>query len=125
MTMSINRPTYDNSGGAGHSLDEIAIQGGSGNGNIVELGWLVSSDMNPDADPHIFVFHWVNDAKSCYNGCGWKQYSNTYFPGQNIRPILRARGLHRVCVLAGQLVGLVRRPVDGVFPGIPLERRIH
>jgi hypothetical protein len=88
MTMSVKRPNYDNSGGAGHSLDEIAVQGGTGNGNIVELGWLVSSDMNGDADPHIFVFHWVDGTPSCYNGCGWQQWSSIYFPGQNISKIL-------------------------------------
>jgi Neprosin len=84
MTMSVNRPVYDDSGGAGHSLDEIAVQGGPKNGNIVELGWLVSTDQSGDADPHIFVFHWKNWQGTCYNGCGWQQYSNTYYPGQNI-----------------------------------------
>lgn len=88
MTMSVNRPAYDNSGGAGHSLDEIAVQGGTGNGNIVELGWLVSSEQNGDADPHIFVFHWKNWNQTCYNGCGWQQYSSTYFPGQNIKALI-------------------------------------
>jgi Neprosin len=88
MTMSVNSPTYNNSGGSGHSLDEIAVQGGTNNGNIVELGWLVSSDQNGDADPHIFVFHWKNWNQTCYNGCGWQQYSNTYFPGQNIKALV-------------------------------------
>jgi hypothetical protein len=58
--------------------------GGPKNGNIVELGWLVSTDQSGDADPHIFVFHWKNWQGTCYNGCGWQQYSNTYYPGQNI-----------------------------------------
>jgi len=35
MTMRIERPAFS---GSGHSLDEIAVQGGSGKGNIVELG---------------------------------------------------------------------------------------
>ena len=87
MTMAVDRPAYDNSGGSGHSLDEIAVQGGTGNGNIVELGWLVSSDQNGDADPHIFVFHWMNWVPTCYNACNWQQYSNTYFPGQNINAL--------------------------------------
>lgn len=84
MTMSVNQPAYNNSGGAGHSLDEIAVQGGSGNGNIVELGWLVSSEQEGDSDPHIFVFHWKNWNGTCYDGCGWQQYSSTYYPGQSI-----------------------------------------
>jgi hypothetical protein len=84
MTMSVHHPGYNNSGGPGHSLDEISVQGGSSDGNIVELGWLVSSDDNADLDPHIFVFHWKNWSPTCYNGCGWQQYSSTYYPGQNI-----------------------------------------
>jgi hypothetical protein len=88
MTMSVNRPAYDNSGGEGHSLDEIAVQGGANNGNIVELGWWVSSEQNGDADSHIFVFHWKDGKQTCYNGCGWKQYSSTYFPGQNIKALI-------------------------------------
>jgi hypothetical protein len=88
MTMSVNRPGYDNSGGSGHSLNEISVQGGANSGNIIELGWLVSSDQNGDADPHIFVFHWKNWNQTCYNGCGWQQYSSTYFPGQNIKALI-------------------------------------
>jgi hypothetical protein len=88
MTMAVKRPSYDNSGGPGHSLDEIAVQGGTGNGNIVEVGWLVSSDMNGDLDPHIFVFHWVDGAPSCYNTCDWHQWSNVYYPSQNINQII-------------------------------------
>jgi hypothetical protein len=88
MTMTVARPAYDNSGGPGHSLNEIAVQGGADNGNIVELGWLISTEQNVDADPHIFVFHWKGWNQTCYNGCGWRQYSNTYFPGQNISVLI-------------------------------------
>lgn len=94
MTFSIDRPRYVNTGGEGHTLNEISIQGGAGggnvpaNGNIVELGWTVSTEQNGDADPHIFVFHWVNWNGTCYNGCGWEQVSDTYYPGQNIAALL-------------------------------------
>jgi hypothetical protein len=84
MTILIADPTYINPGAQGHSLDEIAIQGGPNDGNIVELGWIISTDQNGDSDPHIFVFHWVDQKEGCYNGCGWRQFSNKYYPGQNI-----------------------------------------
>ncbi len=84
MTTAVTRPTYVNTGGSGHSLNEIAIQAGESNGDIVELGWLVSSDQYGDVDPHIFVFHWIGGVPQCYDGCNWQQYSNTYFPGQNV-----------------------------------------
>ena len=84
MTTAVARPTYVNTGGFGHSLNEIAIQAGESNVDIVELGWLVSSDQYGDVDPHIFVFHWIGGVPQCYDGCNWQQYSNVYFPGQNV-----------------------------------------
>ena len=88
MTASIERPEYVNAGGAGHSLDEIAIQAGKDNGDIVELGWMVSSDVYSDLDPHIFVYHWIGGIGQCYDGCNWQQYSNTYHPHQNIASLV-------------------------------------
>lgn len=84
MTNSIDSPAYVNTGGSGHTLNEIAVQGGPNNGNIVELGWLVSSDQEGNNNPHIFVFHWKNWVGTCYDGCGWQQWSNTYHPGMDI-----------------------------------------
>jgi hypothetical protein len=81
MTMAIERPSFS---GNGHSLDEIAVQGGPGNGNIVELGWNLSTSQYPDADPHLFIFHWIDWGPTCYDTCGWHQYSATYFPGMNL-----------------------------------------
>ncbi len=88
MTMSIERPAYVRGDAGGHTLDEIAIQGGEGNGNIVELGWNLSSDQYGDSDPHLFVFHWINWNPTCYDGCGWQQYSGTYFPGMNLSQLV-------------------------------------
>jgi Neprosin len=86
MTTSIQRPDYRPAGGPGHTLDELAVQGNAGDGDIVEIGWIVSTDMNGDGDPRLFVFHWKNWNPTCYNACGWVQYSNVHFPGQNIAP---------------------------------------
>ena len=88
MTTTVARPTYVNTGGSGHSLNEIAIQAGKNNGDIIELGWLVSSNQYGDLDPHIFVFHWIGGTPTCYDGCNWQQYSGTYHPGQNIKAIV-------------------------------------
>ena len=52
MTMSIERPAYDGTGGPGHSLDEIAVQGGAANGDIMEIGWNVSTTPARLACPH-------------------------------------------------------------------------
>ena len=88
MIASIETPQYVNSGGSGHSLDELAIQGGEGNGNIIEIGWLVSTEQYGNANPHIFVFHWKNWNPTCYDACGWVQWSNTYHPAQDLRSVV-------------------------------------
>jgi len=84
MTLSIDKPQYVNTGGSGHTLNEIAVQGGDNNRNIVELGWLVSNEQEGNSNPHIFVYHWINGAETCYDGCGWQQWSNTYHPGMDL-----------------------------------------
>jgi hypothetical protein len=86
--MGIARPAYDGSGGSGHTLDEISVQGGPMDGNIVELGWNVSTSQYGNANPHLFVFHWIGWAPTCYDTCAWHQYSSTYAPGQDISPLV-------------------------------------
>jgi hypothetical protein len=87
MTFSVDAPAYVNNNAQGHTLDEISIQGGANDGNIVELGWIVSTDLYGSPDPHIFVYHWINGTGTCYDGCDWQQFSNTYYPGQNIKAL--------------------------------------
>ena len=84
VTMTIERPAYDGSGGLGHTLDEISVQGGANNGNIVEIGWNVSTTQYSNANPHLFIFHWIDWRPTCYDTCGWQQYSSTYFPGMDL-----------------------------------------
>ena len=66
-----------------HSLAEISIQSSDGQ-QIVEVGWTVDRTVNGDSDPHLFVYHWVNGQGSCYNACGWRQYSVTTQPGYTL-----------------------------------------
>jgi hypothetical protein len=91
MTYTIQAPVVDNSGdNGGHSIGQIAVQGGPSNGDDVEMGWSVSPDQFNDTHPHLFVFHWINwdQNLSCYaNGavaCVWNQYSSTYYPGMDL-----------------------------------------
>ena len=88
MTFSIERPAYDNSGGSGHTLVEIAIQGGTGDGNIVELGWNVSTDQYSNGNPHLFVFHWIGWNPTCYDACEWQQWNTTYYPGMDLNSMV-------------------------------------
>ena len=84
MTESINKPAYVNTGGSGHSLNELAVQGGDGNGNIIEIGWLVATEQYGNSNPHLFVFHWKDWSPTCYDTCGWVQWSSTYHPGLDL-----------------------------------------
>lgn len=92
MTFTIEAPIVDNSGDdGGHSVGEIAVMGpGSAAGSLddVEMGFSVSPDQFGDSRPHLFIYHWVNGAETCYNTCGWNQYSNTYSPGMDLTPFV-------------------------------------
>jgi hypothetical protein len=87
-TMAVAKPAYNGSGGAGHSLDEIAVQGGVSDGNIVELGWNVSTAQYANSNPHLFVFHWIGWAPTCYDTCAWHQYNSTYAPGLDLSALV-------------------------------------
>lgn len=67
-----------------HSLAEISVQSGGENPNVVEVGWTVDRSVNGDNDPHLFVFYWKNGVPTCYNACGFKQYSPTVKPGDTL-----------------------------------------
>jgi hypothetical protein len=69
-----------------HSLAEISAEKViGGKRQIVEVGWTVDQGVNGDLNPHIFVYRWVNDTPSCYNGCGWVDYApNPVNAGANI-----------------------------------------
>jgi hypothetical protein len=66
-----------------HSLGELAVQSADGK-QIVEVGWNVDRLVNGDSDPHLFVYHWINNEGTCYNGCGFVQYSKTIKPGDTL-----------------------------------------
>jgi Neprosin len=77
----ISRPYLDS--GDYHTLAEISVQSADGQ-QIVEVGWNVDRTVNGDSDPHLFVYHWVDRQESCYNACGWRQYSSTIKPGDTL-----------------------------------------
>jgi hypothetical protein len=83
LTMTIEKPSVVSTSavGAGHSLEEMSVQAGTNYGNIVEIGSIVSSG---ETDPQLFVYHWVGGTQTCYDGCGYQQYSNTYYPGMDL-----------------------------------------
>lgn len=66
-----------------HTLAEIAVQSPDGI-QVVEVGWNVDRVVNGDDDPHLFVFHWVDGKPTCYNGCGFVQFSANIRPGDTL-----------------------------------------
>jgi hypothetical protein len=83
LTMTIERPSVVGADpiGTGHSLEEMSVQAGPSYDNIVEVGSIVLSG---ETDPQLFVYHWVDGVQTCYDGCGYQQYSNTYYPGMDL-----------------------------------------
>ncbi|MEV6347041.1 neprosin family prolyl endopeptidase [Actinoplanes sp. NPDC051851] len=79
--LTIGKPTLDKADY--HSLAEVAVQSAD-SAQIVEVGWTVDRVVNGDDDPHLFVYHWVNKESTCYNGCGFVQYSSTIKPGDTL-----------------------------------------
>ena len=71
--------------GDAHTLGEIAVQSADQR-QIVEIGWTVDALVNDDVHPRLFVFHWVDGAPTCYNGCGWVQVHPTKKPGMRVTP---------------------------------------
>lgn len=87
MTFGIERPLTLEGTGGGHSIDEISVEASGGNLTDAEMGWNISASQYGDVDPHLFVYHWVNGAETCYDTCAWNQYSSTYYPGMSLAPL--------------------------------------
>ena len=64
-----------------HTLGELMVLSADGM-QRVEVGWTVDYNVNGDLLPHLFVYHWVDGAQTCYNGCGFVRYSGSAFPGE-------------------------------------------
>ncbi|GAA0438327.1 hypothetical protein Aca07nite_47250 [Actinoplanes capillaceus] len=79
--LTVNRPVLARSDY--HTLAELAVQSADG-AQIVEVGWNVDRVVNGDDDPHLFVYHWVDRKPTCYNGCGFVQYSDNIRPGDTL-----------------------------------------
>jgi hypothetical protein len=85
MTLGIELPIDVETGNSGgHSIGELTVEGASSGITDVEMGFNVSLDQYGDSKVHLFVYHWIDGAETCYDTCGWNQYSNTYFPGMDI-----------------------------------------
>lgn len=80
-TMTVAKPTLATVDY--HTLAELALQSADGQ-QIIEVGWNVDRAVNGDADPHLFVYHWINQATTCYNGCGFVQYATDLKPGDTL-----------------------------------------
>lgn len=71
-----------------HTLAELSVQSSlNGIRQIVEIGWTIDRDVNKDDNPHLFVYHWVNNVGGCYNGCGFVVSSDAKVqPGAALTP---------------------------------------
>jgi hypothetical protein len=88
MTFGIESPLNFEGDDGGHSIDEIAVEASGSSLTDVEMGWSVSFSQWSDTNPHLFVYHWIDGAETCYNTCAWNQYSGTYYPGMSLSPLV-------------------------------------
>jgi len=87
LTLEIVAPLVDGDNASGHSIGEIAVEGTGNAGstlNDVEMGFSVAPNQWGNNNPHLFVYHFIDGAETCYDTCDWNQYSSTYFPGMDI-----------------------------------------
>lgn len=96
-----------------HSLTELAIESADGQ-QVVEIGWLVAPGINQDSLTHLFVYHWVNGAESCYNGCGFVQTSTTYKAGGLIK--INTVGTYSIHYNSGKWILKYNGSQLGYFP---------
>jgi hypothetical protein len=57
--------------GDNHTLAEIAVQSADER-HAVEVGWTIDRSVNGNDQPHLFVYYWVDNVKTCYNVCGFQ-----------------------------------------------------
>lgn len=79
-TMDVAKPLLDAPTDY-HTLGELMVLSADRK-QQVEVGWTVDYNVNGDLLPHLFVYHWVDDVASCYNGCGFVRYSSSTIPGE-------------------------------------------
>ncbi|GAB3976430.1 hypothetical protein GCM10029978_063290 [Actinoallomurus acanthiterrae] len=89
VTTDVEQPKVDAADVNAHSLQELAVMT-TDRAFIVEIGWTVDQGLNGDTAPHLFVYHWVNNGETCYNGCGFVSTSSTR-PGIRLVPNTSAR----------------------------------
>jgi hypothetical protein len=81
VAMDVRKPTLAK--GDYHTLAELALQSADTQ-QTIEVGWTVDRSVNGDEEPHLFVFHWVNNQPTCYNTCGFVPYKGGVSPGDTL-----------------------------------------
>lgn len=85
VTTTVQQPELDRHDSSAHSLQELAVMT-TDRAFIVEIGWIIYPGLNGDSAPHLFVYHWVNNGESCYNGCGFVSTTSAAGPGMALTP---------------------------------------
>jgi len=101
-----------------HSLAEIAVQSADAH-QVVEVGWIVNSG---DNSTHLFVYHWVNGAPTCYNACGFVPYAGASIaPGAALAvDVSKQFGIQHY-----NGAWWIAYDSEWIVPGLAVERRLH
>jgi Neprosin len=114
VTMTIENPSVAADDTSGHSLEEMSVQAGTNYDNIVEIG---STVLTGDTYPQLFVFHWINGNQTCYDGCGFQPYSNTYYPGMDLASMVGQQVYNGYVFYKGDWWAWFNDQWLGYFPG--------
>ena len=91
--MATGNPDFDSVNDY-HTLMEITAEKTVGGlRQVVEAGVTVDPLVNPDLQPRLFFFHWINGVPQCYNGCGWTDISTCSFNAGDVLTTAKKIGL--------------------------------
>jgi hypothetical protein len=84
--MTVINPTLKTGTGADyHTLVELSVQSADSK-QIIEVGFTKDPLVCGNSGTCVFVYHWVNGAETCYNGCNWIDYApeTTWYAGKDV-----------------------------------------
>lgn len=123
-------PTYD-----WHNLVELAVQSADEQ-QAVEIGAIRQQATYGDNNVHLFVYHWVNGVETCYDGCGYVDYSTntTTYAGMSLESMLQTEktfGIERTATawwfsFDGQWIGSMPDTIwSGASPSVTTFKQVN
>lgn len=116
----VNRPYLAT--GDYHSLGESAVFNPADNGDIAEVGWTADRGVcsATTSKKCLFIYHWINGAETCYNGCNFVEYNgapNVWDIGDDLTSVFNTNQPTQFVWSGGNLWIAFANEWLGYFPG--------